>query len=149
MDIPRLTVEGNTARLAPAEVSYSWHLVAPMIDAALERGHGEFDLEHLRTFVLQGNMQLWVGYEESKIFAVCLTECATYPNYKVLRVVVLAGRDMKEWTHLEPLLEGYARATDCAFIEGWTRPGMAKVVEPLGYKPHYTIIRKPVTQGLH
>lgn len=148
MDQTRLTVD-NTVQMSAADVEFAWHVVEPLIEAALARGQSEYSSEYIRHCLRVGTMAMWAIYDGPTVHAVVVTEIGVHPEYRVMRVVLLSGKDMEQWTHLEGILEMHARQHNCAFIEAWTRPGMAKAVKKLGYETVYHVIRKPVHERVH
>jgi hypothetical protein len=127
-----------------ADAEFAWPIVAPLLQTAIDQTEGEFDLEFVRGRIQLGFMKLWALHEGKLVIAVAVTEIVKSPEYKWLRVVLLAGKDMQEWIHLEPLLEHFARREECAFIEAYARPGLAKVLKAQGYHTAYHVIRRPV-----
>jgi hypothetical protein len=94
-------------------------------------------------------MLAFVAYEGSRVWGVAVAEVVEYPQFKVLRVVAVAGEEIEAWKHFEACLERLADCTGCSYIEGFVRPGMAKLCASMGYKSKYTLIRKKVLRGYH
>lgn len=148
MDQVRLTAD-NAVEMSVADVNFAWQVIEPLLLAAVAEGQGEWGVDFIQHALNNGYMKAWAVYEKEVVKAVVVTEIVMWPNYRVLRVVLLAGRDMDEWIHLDALLETHARRHSCAFIEGFTRPGMAKRTEKVGYRTVYHVIRKHVQQQVH
>jgi hypothetical protein len=135
--------------MSAMDVEFAWPVIEPLIMAGVEQGHGEFDVENLRQFIRTGAMQVWTIHDGPTVWGVVITELVAFPGYQVLRVVLLAGNSLEQWIHLDAVLESYALRRGCAFIEGWVRPGLAKVLDKHGYRKTYDVIRKPVHVQVH
>jgi hypothetical protein len=135
--------------MTASDVEFAWHVMEPLVVAALAENRGEFSVDFIKHCLQVGTMRMGAVYDGPVVHAMVVTEIAVFPSYRVLRVVLLAGREMDKWKHLEVVLEKYARDNSCAFIEGWTRPGMAKQMREFGYETCYHVIRKPVYERVH
>jgi hypothetical protein len=149
METSRIEAKPELIRLNQAEVQCSWKVVLPMLQRALEYCDGEITAEDLFTFIMQGMMDLWVAYEEEKIWAVAVTEIAQYPRMRMLRIVALSGEDIQVWKHFDAYLERYAFLQGCKMLEGLTRLGMEKVAKEFGWRRRFVVLRKQVATVTH
>lgn len=136
-------------RLTESEAEYAWHALEPFVERAVERTGGEILAEDVHFGLAGGLMHAWVVYEDSKIWAVCITQVLQDLHFRICRIVVLSGEGMDHWKHFEPAIEAWARGMNCDYIDALTRPGMARAAKDLGYRHQYTVLRKPVDKELH
>ena len=149
MEISRVEHNPELIRLTRAEIAYSWGAILPFLERALEYCDGEITAEDLSIFTSQGLMDVWVACEKEKIWAVAVTEIVQYPRTRVLRLVCLSGEDIKTWKHFDAHIERYAFLQGCKMIEGFTRPGMEKLVRELGWRRRFVVLRKMVDTKVH
>lgn len=118
-----------------------WDAARPYIEHALDRGHGEFLPDDIRTCLLSRAMQLWLLRRNDEIRGALVTEIADYPR---LRTVILrlfsADRELRgQWEPLLAVIEDWARDQGCAAIEIFGRPGWAR---RLDYELTHVVLRK-------
>ncbi len=136
-------------KLSIAEAEYAWAKLEPMIARAVDLTDGDLTTEDVRMALLNDHMQAWVIYEENKIWAVCITMLVQDIHFRICRIVALSGEDFQRWKHLQGVIEAWARAMNCDYIDALTRPGMARKARPEGFRHKYSIIRKRVDKELH
>ena len=134
------TTRNRTARLVShctgsgvpaAEVPEVWKEASVLLAPAVNRSLGRYDLDSLLASLLHREMQLWCVWDGVMIAAV-LTQMNVWPTgLKTARVVMAGGMYMKKWTHMMDLIEQWARAHGCRYLEAGGRPGWKKV---LGWK---------------
>jgi hypothetical protein len=83
----------------------------------------------------EGRSQLWLVWEpERKVeLGACVTEVIDYPDRRVARIVLGAGRLVNHWHALLGKLESWAREEGCVSIEVVGRRGWGRVL-PEGYE---------------
>jgi hypothetical protein len=113
-----------------------WPHVLPHVVRVLEReGSGRFLPEDILALLFDAKARLWVSWnpDERAIEAAVITETVDYPRARALRIWLVAGRNMRAWVReAEAMIEAFARAQGCAFIEGAMRRGWLRVGH--GYK---------------
>lgn len=139
----------NYIQLKGSEAQFAWPKLGPMLERVVEITDGEFSVEDLRQRILMGLMTAFVAHDGPKIKGLAVAEAISYPQFSSLRVVAAVGEDIKEWIAFEANLENLAACMGCSYIEGFVRPGMAKLCVKIGYTPRYTLIRKPVHKERH
>lgn len=78
--------------VAPIYIHQVWENVEPYLSAALKHSGGEYGLEHLKVFLVQGNQTLLVAVnEENKIHGAATIEWINYPNERVAFVTTVGG----------------------------------------------------------
>jgi len=79
--------------VAPIYIQQIWENVEPYLSAALKHSGGEYGIEHLKLFLIQGNQTLLVAVnEDNKIHGAAVIEWVNYPNERIAFVVCLGGR---------------------------------------------------------
>jgi hypothetical protein len=106
--------------------------------------HSEFTLDDIYVLLCKGFMKVWaVADRDNRIQFVMVTEFVQYPQYKSVRVVLLAGRLLKRISkQFSQAFEEYAFNHGAVEIEGWVAPGMARFLQHLGFSATYTVVRK-------
>jgi hypothetical protein len=90
-------------------------------------------------------MQLWLAFDDGdEPFIFLVTEVADYPMGKVLRLCLLAGRDVRRILPLMWKLEGWAKIQGAFCVEVSTRPKLARLLSRYGYCRPLTTIFKPL-----
>lgn len=125
----------------PSEVLVDhWNEVKPWLrDVYEEVGYDE---NGILMELLSKNMQLWRGED----FA-CVTQINIYPKWRVASILFLGGENMKDWLEdLHEVLEPWAKAEGCKYLEGYGRVGWTRALAPYGWKSSY-IGRKELDNG--
>jgi len=79
--------------VAPIYIQQIWENVEPYLSAALKHSGGEYGIEHLKLFLIQGNQTLLVAVNgDNKIHGAAVIEWVNYPNERIAFVVCLGGR---------------------------------------------------------
>ena len=132
--------------LYPDDVAYVWEDVAPMLAQASAHSEGELDSDDFLNSLAEGDMQLWVAYEEQDINAAMVTQFIQYPQKKILRIISLAGEDFEKIRDFQDMLEAFAVKWGCAAIEMWGRKGWKKLLPD--WKDSYTVYTKDLKYRL-
>ena len=79
--------------VASIYIQQIWESVEPYLSAGLKHSGGEYGIEHLKVFLIQGNQTLLVAVnEDNKIHGAASIEWINYPNERVEYVVCIGGR---------------------------------------------------------
>jgi hypothetical protein len=106
---------------------------------------GRAVIDDLLRFILNGQMQLWIGHDEAKVHGHYITEIKTYPQCKMLCVQYCAGNTgiMEQLEHKAfETLEKFAQDADCAGIEFIGRPGWRKAAQVHGFEVQDVMYQK-------
>ena len=109
-----------------------WHFESFCRDGAL-------DPATLWADVAQKERQLWVLEDAGEVQAVVLTRIAA-DRLKTCEVTHCAGQNRREWQHLFPALEHWAREIGCKRILAIVRPGWERILKDMK-KTHVTLER--------
>lgn len=114
-------------RIAADALEGVWPKIASEIAAAAARS-GRFGEAHVKGWIEQGHMQLWLSVKREPE-AVCVTELLDYPAMRVVSIVLATGKGMAAALgHLDALIE-WGRAQGAERIEAWARPGWSRRLE--------------------
>jgi GNAT superfamily N-acetyltransferase len=113
----------------------AWHHSKPIIQAAVDRADGCFDIEHVWSEIDGGRAQLW-PCEKSAI----VTRIEIHPSGMKTLLGWLAGGEMEEVKALAARAENWARSKGCTRIEIIGRRGWLRAFE--GYREACTVLVK-------
>ena len=112
-----------------------WPHIADLVQAALDRGSGEYRLEHLWRALEDGEAQLWTDGE-----SVAITMPVEYPATWLLYVLVAAGAVGGVET-MWPEIQAFARERGCSAVQFFGRPGWRRSgVLPEGWRHTHDVI---------
>jgi hypothetical protein len=110
----------------------------PYLEESATRSRGRASVDDLIRFIMTGQMQLWVVYEEgsNQVYGHFITEVKDYPQFKML-VIQYAAMEPNHMEQVEDQMQEYAgkyaRKMGCVGIEFVGRPGWKKHAEKYGY----------------
>ena len=134
----------------PADmVPLVWPTAHELLKEAIEMNQGTATLEDVYRQLECGEATLWVAEMHHMILAMGVTEIAQYPRGLALRIWLLAGHDIQLWLEGMSVFESVARAHGCAFMEAFTRRGMAKLLRDLGFESKYAWALKKIDARTH
>ena len=118
-----------------------WAKVEGLLSSALEYAHGEYELQDIYVGLCCQNMQLWIGYRDTEIEGVMVTEIHVHPRKRYLFIVLLAGKSPERWEHGWPIVEKWAMELGLDGVRtlgrrGFERHSLSKVT---GLKPLHTL----------
>jgi hypothetical protein len=114
--------------LVPLEhASTAWNQARHWLEPAIERCNGRWTMEHLCAAVMMGNTQLWVAFDDDKVWGAVTTEVTRYPARTMLSMHFLGGERFDDW-YVDMLknLSRYAKDVGCDGLEGVARFGFWK-----------------------
>ena len=121
-----------------------WPVVAPGIQAAVDRAAGRMSMENIANYIMGGKWQLWLFLKNKEYKALAITEITVCPSgMKILNLVVCTGEDKELWEVLIPsTLEHFARIEGCKLFETMARPGWEKILGRQGFKKTHVLLEK-------
>lgn len=124
-----LILPGSVAGVIPS--------LLPYLVKSQEWTRGRATVDDILRFVLNGQMNLWVGHVDNVIYGHVITEVKVYPQCKMLTVQYCAG----EANHMQyvedemyDLLDSFAKDAGCSGIEFIGRAGWKKSARSHGYE---------------
>ena len=121
------------------EVNTVWNDVKELIAKTSDELLNENDiLQSLQT----GEYILWIATEPDSdaIVGAMTIEYRYYPRHKMCQVVTIAGERMSDWIGDLYMLEDWAKAQGCAYMDMYARRGWKKVLKD--YKERCILLRK-------
>ena len=123
----------NLFLIKPDDIEELWYGAKPLIQKALNHAEGALSTTDVLRMILNGQMHLWVGFQNNKIFTAIVTEIINYPRHKICRIITTAtetGHDLDEWypTMLKHVGE-FALNEGCVALEAWWRKGLARKLD--------------------
>ena len=123
-----------------------WGVVKNDIANALSRSNGYALSDHIKEWIKQQKMQLWILWdseaEKEKYYGVVVTEVIQRPLQRCLNIKIMIGRHREKWQHLIKHIEDFAWQQNCDLLELVARPGWKKVLKPFGYKESHVLLEK-------
>jgi len=119
--------------------------ILPYLQESAEWSKGRSSLDDIVHFVLSGQMQLWVVFEDAKCYGHIVTEIKQYPQAKFLTVQYCAmepGTMSAVEEKMQAYAEHFARDAGCIGIEFVGRPGWRKTANQYGYELHSVTYQK-------
>ena len=127
-------------------VDEAWRVVRTDIANALTRSNGYALSEHIKKWIIEEKMQLWILWdqeaEKEKYYGVVVTEVIQRPLQRCLNIKIMTGRHREQWQHLIKHIEDFAWQQNCDLLELVARPGWKKVLKPFGYKESHVLLEK-------
>ncbi len=117
----------------------------PYLQESAKWTRGRAIVEDIVRFLLNGQMFLWAVHEGTVAYGHVIAEVKQYPQCKMLLVQYCAGQP--NHMHLVEdemfkVLEGAAKAADCAGIEFIARPGWRKTAQSHGFEVQSVMYQK-------
>ena len=123
-----------------------WGVVKNDIANALSRSNGYALSDHIKEWIKQQKMQLWILWdseaEKEKYYGVVVTEVIQRPLQRCLNIKIMIGRHREKWQHLIKHIEDFAWQQNCDLLELVARPGWKKILKPFGYKESHVLLEK-------
>ena len=125
-------------------VNAVWGAVAPLLEGAVRVTTGRYTVHDVYVAVQQSKMQLWIAVREDQtIVGAQTTQITDYPSKRMLTSMFTGGSAVRGWRDLMMgQLENWARANQCAGIEGEGRAGWIKLLERYGVKQRLITFEK-------
>jgi len=130
------------------DVPVIWESVIPLLEPS-QNDQREMSIEDFFDCIMEGEMQLWAAVEEKEIIACMISQIATYPQKRVLRIIFISGEGMDRWIENFPMVENFALMNGCTFLEVWGRGAWVKILKEWDWECKYHIITKDLTARMH
>lgn len=126
-------------------VNEVWDEAAPLINKALLRASGRFELEDVKEALLEQQMSLVLAFDGGQIIGAIVAEVIDYPRCRAMRVIFCGGERYMEYRdELIDVLDAGARNAGCSLIEIEGRPGWEKYLKGKATKIS-TVLEREVT----
>lgn len=129
----------------PEHYDAVWPLIKDYMDGAAKYTYGRFTVDDIRKGLDDNPQQLWVAYEEDKVYGAVVTEFIIYPQCKALVMHFTGGKELQRWkSNMLELLQKFAKENKCDVIESYGREGWAKVFKNDGFVSRFMFYELPV-----
>ena len=125
----------NLVQVPTKHIEEVWHIVVKDIADALARSNGYALADHIKKWILEEKMQLWILWDQDskeKYFGTVVTEVITRPLQRCLNIRIMTGKHREKWQHLIKHIEEFAWQNKCDLLELVARPGWKKILKPFG-----------------
>ena len=134
--------------VSPENIPTIWGNVIPLMEPS-QNEQRELSIDDFLDRLMDGEMQLWVAIEDKEITACMISQFATFPQKRVLRIVYISGEGMDRWIENFPMVEDFALINGCTFLEVWGRKAWIKILKEWDWECKYHIITKDLTARMH
>ena len=126
------------------KVEQVWSFAVKDVADALARSNGYARAEHIKKWILEDKMQLWILWDsqDKKYYGVVVTEIIQRPLQRCLNIKIMTGNHREKWQHLVKQIEDFAWQNNCDLLELVARPGWKRVLKPFGYKESHVLLEK-------
>lgn len=129
------------------DVDILWPKISDHLQAALDRGQGEYRLEDIHNYLIEGQMRLWILYDrEGRLLSSAVCEIHDYPQKRVCTVVLTGGETVDHWAYGMAAIEDWARQNKADAVVAYTRRGIAKLLQQNGFTETYTVVQKELSE---
>ena len=134
--------------VTPEHIPMIWDHVVPLLEPS-QNEQRELSVDDFLEYLMTGDMHLWVAMEKEEVIACMISQFATYPQKKVLRIIFISGEGMDRWIQNFPMVEDFALMNGCTFLEVWGRKAWVKILKDWDWECRYHIITKDLTARMH
>lgn len=120
-----------------------WSQVSGYITDALEYADGDYNLEQVKVYLSNGQWQLLVVNDETKIHGAITVTYANYPNDRVAFITAIGGKwisDKESYKNFCDVL----KANGATKIQGAARESVARLWRRLGFKNKHIIVERTI-----
>lgn len=117
-----------------------WREVERLLTPSLGRS-GE-DMDVVCAELGCGLAQLWAAIEGREMKLALVTRLDGYMDGVRCLIWHLGGRDRYSWLEYQDEIAKWAKAEGCIEMEAHTRPGFARELTRMGWRPHTVTVRK-------
>ncbi len=122
-----------------------WPKIEAYIKGAADYTYNRFTADDIKKDLSNRPQQLWIAYDEEKIYGAVVTEIIVYPRMTTLMMHFTGGEKLPRWKQpMLKLLQRFAKDHGCSVIESYGRPGWEKVFRNDGYKEVFKFYELPV-----
>ena len=141
----------NLIRIEANAVDIIWPHVEDLLQSAINFNLGEFTIEDIKEYLLNGRMNLWVvnNQEDGTILA-AVTEFIQYPREKRLGILLVGAKKntimkwFKQCWQEDSELLAFARENDVKRFEILARDGWIRLLPKIGFKKYCTVLTREV-----
>ena len=129
----------------PEHIELVWPNIEQYMVGAAQYTYNRFNTDDIKKDLITKPQQLWIAYDEEKIYGAVVTEIIVYPRMNTLMMHFTGGEKLPRWKQpMLKLLQRFAKDHGCSVIESYGRPGWEKVFRNDGYKEVFKFYELPV-----
>ena len=132
--------------VSPENIPTIWDNVIPLMELS-QTGEHELSIDDFFESLMEERMHLWIALEGSELLACMITQFATHPQKRALRIIFLGGEGMDKWIDHMHMVEDFALINGCTSLEVWGRKAWLRILKDWECKYH--IITKDLTARMH
>ena len=135
----------KVSRVYTKDIETMWPFIEGYMKRAAKYTYGRFEAEDIKEGLLKNPQQLWVAFNDKKIYGAVVTEVTKYPRMTALTVHFLAGIDFESWKDpMLKLVQQFGKDNGCKLIDSYGRPGWEKVWANYGYTKRFIFYELPL-----
>jgi len=129
----------------PDELNKWWPSTQPLVDKALEKGHGEMDSDDIHSMIEDGDCILILAVVGDNVAAAIVTTLVARPALRELIILTAGGCELDEWLdEVMFMFDKLAREQQAEIISIHGRRGWVGKLKKYGYNEAYTTVIKEV-----
>ena len=132
--------------VTPENIPTIWDNVIPLLELS-QNGERELSIDDFFESLMEERMHLWIALEGKELLACMITQFATPPQKRALRIIFLGGEGMDKWIDHMHMVEDFALINGCTSLEVWGRKAWLRILKDWECKYH--IITKDLTARMH
>lgn len=120
-----------------------WDEIEPFVLMGLNAAKGELSLQDVRVLLERGFQHAMVAYHKDRLEMLFIVEVHNYPQYKVLHISLIAGRNLRDVVKFRPALDAMATAMGCMEIRAYCNDAQMRLYRmlKLGFIKIYNVIQ--------
>lgn len=113
--------------VAPEHVHTIWGVVEPLLKKAfINFNNADYDVEHIKVFVIQQLQYLFVVVEDEKIIGAFTVEIINYPNHRVAHTTCMGGKGLFDDDTIKQY-EDWAKLQGVTKIKAYAQEAQARL----------------------
>ena len=127
------------------DIESIWPFIEGYMKRAAKYTYGRYEAEDIKDNLLKEPQQLWIAFDDTKLYGAVVTEITEYPRMKVLTVHFLAGIEFETWKDpMLKLVQQFGKDNGCKLIDSYGRPGWERVWKNYGYTKRFIFYELPL-----
>lgn len=127
------------------DVEAIWPLIEGYMKRAAKYTYGRFEAEDIKEGLLKQPQQLWIAFDDTKVYGAVVTEITKYPRMTALTVHFLGGVEFELWKDpMLKLVQQFGKDNGCKLIDSYGRPGWERVWANYGYTKRFIFYELPL-----
>ena len=135
----------QVSQVQKEHIEFVWPFIEGYMKKAAKYTYGRFEAEDIKADLLKRPQQLWIAFDDTKIYGAVITEITNYPRKRVVTVHFLAGVKFETWKDpMLKLVQEFGKHNDCKLIDTYGRPGWERVWANYGYTKRFIFYELPL-----